>query len=63
MLSSYRVLDLTDVTPIVDFFVICTGTSRRQMHAIAEEVEHDRCAITHKVLLQEGPGGREAEEE
>jgi ribosome-associated protein len=33
------VLDLTDVTPIVDFFVIATGSTRRQMHAVAEEVD------------------------
>jgi ribosome-associated protein len=33
------VLDLSPVTPIVDYFVITTGTSRRQMHAIAEEVD------------------------
>ncbi len=33
------VLDLTEVTPIVDFFVIGTGSTRRQMHAIAEEVD------------------------
>lgn len=32
------VLDLTEITPIVDFFVISTGNTRRQMHAIAEEV-------------------------
>lgn len=32
------VLDLTGQTSIVDFFVIVTGTSRRQMHAIADEV-------------------------
>lgn len=32
------VLDLTAVTAIVDFFVIATGNSRRQMHAIADEV-------------------------
>jgi ribosome-associated protein len=32
------VLDLTHVTSIVDFFVIATGNSRRQMHAIADEV-------------------------
>ena len=32
------VLDLTGVTSIVDFFVIATGNSRRQMHAIADEV-------------------------
>ena len=33
------VLDLTKITPIVDYFVLTTGTSRRQMHAIAEEVD------------------------
>ncbi len=32
------VLDLTEVTPIVDFFVITTGTNLRQMRAIADEV-------------------------
>ncbi len=32
------VLDLTHITSIVDFFVIATGTSQRQMHAIADEV-------------------------
>ena len=32
------VLDLTGITSIVDFFVIATGTSHRQMHAIADEV-------------------------
>jgi ribosome-associated protein len=40
------VLDLTDVTPIVDYFVIATGTSRRQMHAVAEEAD--------RVLSDEG---------
>ena len=33
------ILDLTQVTPIVDFFVVTTATSGRQMRAIAEEVE------------------------
>ncbi len=33
------VLDLTGVTPIVDYFVLTTGTSARQMHAIAEEAD------------------------
>jgi ribosome-associated protein len=32
------VLDLTTITPIFDFFVLSTGTSRRQMLAIAEEI-------------------------
>lgn len=33
------VLDLTDVTPIVDYFVITTGASGRQMKAVADEVD------------------------
>ena len=33
------VLDLRGVTPIFDFLVLATGASRRQMHAIAEEVD------------------------
>lgn len=33
------VLDLREITPIFDFFVMTTGTNRRQMHAIAEEVD------------------------
>jgi ribosome-associated protein len=33
------VLDLRGVTPIFDFLVLATGSSRRQMHAIAEEVD------------------------
>ncbi len=40
------VLDLTGVTSIVDFFVLATGTSPRQMKAMAEEV--------HKILKQGG---------
>ncbi len=30
------VLDLTQVTPLFDYFVITTGKSRRQLHAIAD---------------------------
>ena len=43
------VLDLRELTPVVDYFVIATGSSRRQMHAMADEIEkavkaelHDR---------------------
>ncbi len=32
------VLDLTLLTSIVDFFIVITATSQRQMHAIADEV-------------------------
>ncbi|HWL08137.1 MAG TPA: ribosome silencing factor [Planctomicrobium sp.] len=33
------VLDLTDVTPLFDFFVITTGNSRRQLRSIAEAAD------------------------
>jgi ribosome-associated protein len=32
------ILDLTGITPICDYFVITTGSNRRQIHAIADEV-------------------------
>jgi len=34
------ILDLREVTPSFDFFVIVSGTSRRQLHAISEEIDH-----------------------
>ncbi|MCA9246711.1 MAG: ribosome silencing factor [Planctomycetales bacterium] len=34
------VLDMRALTPIFDYFVIATGNSRRQLHAISEEIDH-----------------------
>jgi len=34
------VLDLRSVSPLFDYFVIASGTSRRQMHAMSEEIDH-----------------------
>ena len=33
------VLDLRGLTPIFDFFVIATGSSRRQVHTLTEEID------------------------
>ena len=33
------VLDMRSVTPLYDYFVFSTGSSRRQIHAIAEETD------------------------
>lgn len=33
------IIDLRELTPVFDFFVLVTGTSRRQLHAISEEIE------------------------
>ena len=34
------VLDMTRQTALFDYFVIATGTSRRQLHAMSEEIDH-----------------------
>ena len=34
------VLDMRELTPVFDYFVIATGNSRRQLHAISEEIDH-----------------------
>ena len=33
------VLDMRPCTPLFDYFVIATGTSRRQIHTLAEEID------------------------
>ncbi len=43
------VLDMRKVTPIFDYFVIATGRSRRQLHAMSEEIDH---------ALEEGLGDK-----
>ena len=34
------VLDMTQHTALFDYFVIATGTSRRQLHAISEDIDN-----------------------
>ena len=34
------VLDMREITPVFDYFVLVTGKSRRQLHAISEEIDH-----------------------
>jgi ribosome-associated protein len=34
-----KILDMRELTPIFDYFVLATGTSRRQLHAISEEID------------------------
>ncbi|MCU0960356.1 MAG: ribosome silencing factor [Pirellulaceae bacterium] len=34
------VLDTRAQTPLFDYFVLATGTSRRQLHALSEEIDH-----------------------
>lgn len=34
------VLDMRELSSMFDYFVLATGTSRRQLHAISEEIDH-----------------------
>ena len=34
------VLDMRELTQLFDYFVIASGTSRRQLHAMSEEIDH-----------------------
>ena len=43
------ILDMRELTPIFDYFVIANGTSRRQLHAMSEEIDH---------ALEEGLGDK-----
>ena len=36
-----------EITPVFDYFVIATGTSRRQIHAMADEIENVVKAALH----------------
>lgn len=38
--TDLTVLDMSPHTAIFDYFVIATGTSRRQLHAMSEEIDH-----------------------
>ena len=34
------VLDMRQNSPMFDYFVVATGTSRRQLHAMSEDIDH-----------------------
>ena len=47
-------LDLREATPLVDFFVIATASSRRQSHAIASEIDQEMKQLKEYKLGIEG---------
>lgn len=34
------ILDMREITPVFDYFVLATGSSLRQLHAMSEEIDH-----------------------
>lgn len=48
------VLDVSKQTSIFDFFLIATGTSRRQLHAISDEIDHALEALGERRMSTSG---------
>lgn len=52
-----KVLDLAEVSDFTDYFLICSGTSERQVQAIADAVDAELRAEKVRPLHQEGMNG------
>lgn len=48
------VLDLRTVSPVTDYFVICTGTSDRQMRSVAEDIAEYGDSVGQRVWRTAG---------
>lgn len=53
------VLDLRKISPITDYFVICTGTSDRQMLATAGQIEEHGQSVNQRVWRAAGKDSAE----
>ena len=51
------VLDVSRVSPVTDFFVVATGSSGRQMRAVAEQIEDLGRPLTFRALGRHGHEG------
>ncbi len=52
--ENVKILNLTDISGFTDFFVICSGTSDRQVQAIANSVESSMGTLGADSLSAEG---------
>jgi ribosome-associated protein len=48
------VLDMRGLHPLYDYFLVCTGTSRRQIHTLAEEIDDALRAVGDRRMGIEG---------
>ena len=47
-------LDMRGLHPLYDYFLVCTGTSRRQIHTVAEEIDDALRAVGDRRIGIEG---------
>ena len=48
------ILDISKLSSVTDYFVICTGINERQLYAIADEIEKQLKALSVKKFGMEG---------
>ena len=47
--QSIELIDITEISQLADYFIICTGTSSTQVKALADEVEFQVGAQPHDI--------------
>jgi ribosome-associated protein len=52
--ENLKVLDLSDLSGFTDYFVICNGSSDRQVQAISDSIENVMSSNGHELLSVEG---------
>ncbi len=52
--ENVKILDLSGLSGFTDYFVICSGTSDRQVQSIANAVEHAASVNNQEILSAEG---------
>lgn len=52
--ENVKILNLTDLSSFTDYFVICSGTSPRQVQSIADSVEFAMSSIGYELMSAEG---------
>jgi ribosome-associated protein len=52
--ENLKILDLGEFSGFTDYFVICSGTSDRQVQAIADSVDHQMRQSGHALISSEG---------
>jgi ribosome-associated protein len=52
--ENIKILDLTDLTPVTDFFVVCTASSEPQVKAIADYISEETKKLMERPWHSEG---------
>ena len=52
--ENIKILDLSELSSFTDYFVICSALSDRQVHAIADSVEHEMESCGYTLVNSEG---------